>query len=137
MWPTPLEVLDFDPIEDAFGELGVIKTRSRVIYEIADLLCSGELDFSGGSLPEDQMQRLLQIKGIGPWSANYIAMRAMSYPDAFLETDAGVAHALPDLSPKERVAVAEPCRPWRSYAVLSLWNSLAEQDGDGLKHSDK
>ena len=70
------------------------------------------------------MERLLAVKGIGPWSANYIAMRTMSYPDAFLETDAGIKHALPDLSPKERLALAEQWRPWRSYANVSLWNSL-------------
>lgn len=54
-------------------------------------------------------------------------MRVYSYPDAFLEKDAGVAHALPDAAPKERVKVVEPCRPWRSYAVVSPWNSLGEQ----------
>ena len=52
-------------------------------------------------------------------------MRTMSYPDAFLETDAGVAHALPELAPKERLALVEDCRPWRSYAVLALWDSLS------------
>jgi AraC family transcriptional regulator of adaptative response / DNA-3-methyladenine glycosylase II len=51
-------------------------------------------------------------------------MRAYSYPDAFLEKDSGVAHALPDMTPKERIETVEPCRPWRSYAVISLWNSL-------------
>ena len=53
-------------------------------------------------------------------------MRAYSHPDAFLEKDAGVAHALPDMTPKERLAAVEPCRPWRSYAVIGLWNSLGE-----------
>ena len=71
------------------------------------------------------MERLLAIKGIGPWTANYIAMRAFSYPDAFLETDVGVKHALPDLLPRERLAAAETWRPWRSYAVICLWNSLS------------
>ena len=66
------------------------------------------------------------MKGIGPWTANYIAMRALSYPDAFLEADAGVAHALPDLTPKQRLSLAQNWRPWRSYAVMSLWASLAE-----------
>ena len=72
------------------------------------------------------MERLLAVKGIGPWSANYLAMRVLNHPDAFMETDAGVKHALPHLEPKERLALAEHWRPWRSYAVLCLWNSLAE-----------
>lgn len=125
-WPTPAEVLALSPLEDAFGQLGVIKTRSRVIAEIARMLDEGELHFGPGVLVEEQMQRLLAVKGIGPWTANYIAMRAMSHPDAFLESDAGVAHALPDLTPKQRLALAESWRPWRSYAVVSLWNSLAD-----------
>lgn len=123
-FPTPAEMLALDPIEDALGTLGVIRTRSRTIAEIARLMAAGELDLGPGSDASAQMERLLAIKGIGPWSANYIAMRTMGYPDAFLETDAGVKHALPDLSPKERLALAEQWRPWRSYATVSLWNSL-------------
>lgn len=70
------------------------------------------------------MERLLAVKGIGPWSANYMAMRVLGYPDAFMETDAGIKHALPDLAPAERVRLAEQWRPWRSYVTISLWNSL-------------
>ena len=123
-WPTPADICALDSIEDALGQLGVIKTRSRVIAAIARLLESGELDFGSGTIVEEQVQRLLAIKGVGPWTANYIAMRVLSHPDAFLESDVGVAHALPDLSPKQRLALAEAWRPWRSYAVMTLWNTL-------------
>ena len=108
-----------------FGQLGVIKSRSRTIRALAELLESGELDFSSGAVVSDQFERLLAVKGIGPWSANYIAMRCLSYPDAFLETDAGIRHALPDYDPKQRLALAEAWRPWRSYATICLWNSLS------------
>lgn len=124
-WPSVVAVRSLVNIEDAFGELGLIKTRSRAIDAIATAIDEGELDLDIGAVTEEQMEALLQIRGIGPWSANYIAMRTMSYPDAFLETDAGVAHALPELTPKERLALAEGCRPWRSYAVLALWDSLS------------
>lgn len=142
-WPTPEDVLALaspesaaetrtadapmalDSLESAFGQLGIIKTRTRSIASIASLMQSGELDMGPGCNAEEQLERLLSVKGIGPWTANYIAMRAMSYPDAFLESDSGVAHALPDLQPKERLALAESWCPWRSYAVISLWNSLA------------
>ena len=106
--------------------LGIIKTRSRTIAEIARLLETGELRFDTGVVVAEQTERLLAVKGIGPWSANYLAMRVLNHPDAFMETDAGVKHALPHLEPKERLALAEQWRPWRSYAVLCLWNSLAE-----------
>ena len=78
------------------------------------------------SITADVIGALLAVKGIGPWSANYLAMRVLNHPDAFMETDAGVKHALPHLEPKERLELAEQWRPWRSYAVLCLWNSLAE-----------
>lgn len=124
-WPSAAAVCSLPSIEDAFGKLGLIKTRSRAIAQIAALMCDGALDLDASAVAEDQMEALLQIRGIGPWSANYIAMRALGHPDAFLETDAGVAHALPDLTPKERLALVEDCRPWRSYAVLALWDSLS------------
>lgn len=126
LFPTARDFLALDPIEDALGELGVIKTRSRTIRELARLVVEGELDLGPGVDVHEQMQTLLATKGIGPWSANYIAMRALGYTDAFLETDAGVKHALPDLEPKERLAAAEAWRPWRAYANLCLWNSLGE-----------
>lgn len=124
-WPSVTDVRSLACIEDAFGELGLIKTRSRAIDAMATAIDEGELDLDIGAVAEEQMEALLRIRGIGPWSANYIAMRTMSYPDAFLETDAGVAHALPELTPKERLALVEDCRPWRSYAVLALWDSLS------------
>lgn len=127
-WPTPHELLELcreTPLEESFGTLGVIKTRSRTIERIARMLVSGELNLEDTAHAPEQMQTLLAVKGIGPWTANYVAMRTMSYPDAFLETDAGIAHALPDLTPKQRLAAAESWRPWRSYAVIALWNSLA------------
>ncbi len=125
-WPTPEFVASLDGIEAAFGVLGVIKTRSRVIAQIARGMLDGTLSLESSSNAEEQMKNLLALKGIGPWSANYIAMRVMSYPDAFLESDAGVAHALPEFSVKERKAMSENWRPWRSYAVVNLWNSLSE-----------
>lgn len=125
-WPSAAAACSLANVEDAFGELGLIKTRSRAIDAIAALIDEGALDLDTGAVAEVQMEALLQVRGIGPWSANYIAMRTLSYPDAFLETDAGVAHALPELTPKERLALVEDCRPWRSYAVLALWDSLSE-----------
>ena len=129
-FPTPAEVLAIENPEEAFGVLGVIKTRTRTMCEIARMIESGLLDL-GTSCKGNEEQgsalvaQLRTIKGIGPWSANYIAMRAAAFDDAFLETDAGVKHALPDFSPRERLELSQGWRPYRSYAVLSLWNSLA------------
>ena len=73
---------------------------------------------------------LLDVPGIGPWTASYVAMRALADPDAFLPGDVGLRHALrrlgQDAEGPRATAVAEPWRPWRSYAVMHLWASLAE-----------
>ena len=136
-WPTPAEVLAIPDIEAAWGQLGVIKNRTRAIVEIARLFESGALTFDAKSSAHEQMETLLNIKGIGPWTANYILMRVMSFPDAFLETDAGVVHALPNTTPKERLQIVESCRPWRSYAVVSLWNSLGGKGESNTKTKSK
>lgn len=124
-FPTPEEFLALEPVEDALGRLGVIRARSRTIRELARLVVSGELDLSLTARISEQMEVLLGVKGIGPWSANYIAMRTLGYTDAFLETDAGIRHALPDYTPAQRLELAERWRPWRAYANLCLWNSLS------------
>lgn len=127
-WPSAREIADIDDLAATLGPLGVIRARSAAMAQIARMVESGELRFDALADPVEQMGALLSIKGIGPWTANYIAMRVYSFPDAFLEKDSGVAHALPDMTPKERVAAVEPCRPWRSYAVIGLWNSLGSSE---------
>ena len=128
VWPAPADILALDDASDVLGPLGVIGSRTKAICEIARMMESGDLRFDTLADAREQMDVLQSVKGIGPWTANYVAMRVLSYSDAFLETDAGVAHALPELTPKERLAAVEPCRPWRSYAVIGLWNSLGTQE---------
>jgi AraC family transcriptional regulator of adaptative response / DNA-3-methyladenine glycosylase II len=111
-------------IEDHLGSLGVIATRSRTIYELARVLAQREINFDLCAQPEEKMKKLTAIRGIGSWTAQYIAMRAMEWPDAFLETDAGVKKALEPYTSKELLEMAEAWRPWRSYATVNLWNSL-------------
>ena len=76
--------------------------------------------------PETQMARLMDIKGIGTWTANYLAMRALGYKDAFLETDIGVRKALEGYTSHALLHMAEAWRPWRSYATINLWNSRVQ-----------
>lgn len=125
IFPFPKNILDMgDSITENFGVLGIISTRSVVIYQLADALVRGEIDFERCVRPEDEISKLMKIRGIGSWTAQYIAMRAMQWPDAFLETDIGVKKALPNYSPKELLKLAEAWRPWRSYATINLWNTL-------------
>ncbi|MBA9084693.1 AraC family transcriptional regulator of adaptative response / DNA-3-methyladenine glycosylase II [Fontibacillus solani] len=125
VFPSPKAILALDgPIENHFGPLGVIAARSRTIYELARTIVQGEIDFDLCAQPEEEMKKLMTIHGIGSWTAQYIAMRAMEWPDAFLETDAGVKKALQPNTSKKLLEMAESWRPWRSYATVSLWNSL-------------
>ncbi len=121
-FPTAEAVLSLgENLRERLGTLGVIAARSACIRALAQALEQGELHLDQTADPVAEMEKLLAIRGIGGWTAQYIAMRTMGWPDAFLETDAGVKHALPDRTPKERLALAERWRPWRSYAVMNLW----------------
>ena len=84
----------------------------------------GSVNFTSPDNVKAEIEKLMTIRGIGPWTAKYIAMRTMDWTDAFLETDAGIKKALSPLSPKEMLKLAEDWRPWRSYATMNLWNSL-------------
>lgn len=131
---TPVEGLAFtfpsasdivalgDAGEDELGSLGIVGARCRTICRLADELASGALDLGYGADPESTIPALEALPGIGPWTAQYIAMRATGYPDAFPSTDLGVKKALDPLSKREIEDVAEGWRPWRSYATMSLWS---------------
>lgn len=123
VFPTPETFLALPgPIEQHLGPLGVIASRAQTIAALAKALTAGSLDLHLGA-PLQEADKLLQIPGIGNWTANYIVMRTLGYPDAFLETDAGVKKALP-YPKKELLQLAETWRPWRSYATVNLWHTL-------------
>jgi len=123
VFPTP-EIILAMGAQNNLGVLGVTGTRSKTIYELARALAQGEIDLGFCGHPEEEMKKLMKIRGIGSWTAQYIAMRAMGWTDSFLETDAGVKKALPSFSSKELLNIAEAWRPWRSYATVNLWNTL-------------
>ncbi len=125
IFPLPEDILALDgAIANHLGVLGVIAARSHTIYELARALVEGEIDLDFPTQPEEKMKKLMTIRGIGSWTAQYIAMRALEWPDAFLETDAGVKKALYPYTAKELLEMAERWRPWRSYATVNLWNTL-------------
>jgi AraC family transcriptional regulator of adaptative response / DNA-3-methyladenine glycosylase II len=127
LFPTAAELLRLPGrIEDRLGSLGVTGARSRCIAALAQALQSDPQLLSPQADAPEQMRRLLELRGFGPWTVNYLAMRALSWPDAFPHTDYGVKKALEPLAEKEILALAEKWRPWRSYATIDLWNSLAE-----------
>lgn len=125
IFPSPEDIIALgEDVRKHLGVLGIIATRSNTIYELAKAILQKKINFQLCASPETEMKKLLAIRGIGDWTAQYIAMRTMEWPDAFLETDAGIKHALPGYSSKELLALAEAWRPWRSYATVNLWNTL-------------
>lgn len=104
------------------GEVGVIAQRANAICAIARAMEAGELTLRPGADLVAEAARLGSIRGIGDWTVQYVLMRAYDYPDAFLPTDYGVKLALPDMKPRELEKLSQPWRPWRSYAVMSMWS---------------
>jgi AraC family transcriptional regulator of adaptative response / DNA-3-methyladenine glycosylase II len=103
----------------------VTGARCRCISGLAQGIEDGLLLLNLSADPLEQMERLLALPGFGPWTVNYVAMRALGWPDAFPHTDYGVKKALEPLSEKEILALSEAWKPWRSYATINLWNSLS------------
>lgn len=136
-FPTSETVFNLEhPIENKLGPLGVTGVRARSIFALAEAIETGSLHFTSEADPEVELEKLLKLPGFGPWTVQYIGMRAFSWPDAFPHTDYGVKKALANLTEKEILDKSQEWKPWRSYAALNLWNSLK---GDKTKQevSDK
>ena len=154
-FPTAETLADVDP-----ATLPMPRARGRALTGLAAALASGELCLDPGAERDRAAAQLLAMPGIGPWTASYIRMRALSDPDAFLPADTGVLDALARLGAvpagrgaavgsraagsraagsraaargraAEAAALAESWRPWRSYAVHHLWASLDGLDQKG------
>ena len=111
------------PPADIAG-LGIIATRARAIVALARALDAGALRLDPDAPVDATLAALEAIPGIGPWTAHYIAMRALAWPDAFPHPDVAILKALGETNGRRALATAEAWRPWRSYAVLHLWKSL-------------
>jgi AraC family transcriptional regulator of adaptative response / DNA-3-methyladenine glycosylase II len=115
LFPGPEALVDAD-----LRSLGIIGARERAIRALAEAVTSGRVRLQPNANPAATIERLLELPGIGPWTAEYIAMRALREPDAFPVTDLGLRHAL-DLTSAELAVRAEAWRPWRAYAAMLLW----------------
>ncbi len=108
--------------------LAMPQARRRALLGLAGTLAKGDLTLDAGSDRGEARARLLALPGIGEWTTEYIAMRALRDPDAFLPSDLGVRHALEQLGQDGRPAaaaeLAERWRPYRAYALQHLWASL-------------
>ncbi|HXC50317.1 MAG TPA: AlkA N-terminal domain-containing protein [Candidatus Limnocylindrales bacterium] len=118
-----------DALVDAdLSRIGLPRARAEAIRGVARAIASGELRFDASLGLDEAVERLCALPGIGPWTANYIAMRALAEPDAFPETDLGLRHALGSREDPASIGEvrrqSDAWRPWRSYATIYLWHSL-------------
>lgn len=111
-----------------FNGIGLVGKRAETIRRVAQAVVSGEINFDDFQDPDQLCRTLMSISGIGDWTAQYVAMRALKNPDAFPASDLGLLKAL-NVSAEELRPRAEAWRPWRAYAAMLLWNSLPSSGG--------
>ena len=111
IFPLPEQITALkEPVEDVLGKLGITGMRAKAIKKLAEVLLDGSIDLTFCATPENEIQKLQALPGVGPWT--------------FLDTDYGVKKALAPLTPKEIARLKEKWHPWGSYATINLWNTL-------------
>lgn len=107
---------------DEISALGIMPARARAIKSFSTAY--GELDLAPGADYKTTVAALTALPGIGEWTAEYIAMRCLAWPDAFMHGDLGIKKALGISTKKALIEVAQQYKPWRAYATMHLWKSL-------------
>ena len=132
LFPTAENLIQAD-----LADIGLPRARAETIRALARAVCERRLSFDGIVDSSEFLARLCEIPGVGQWTAQYVAMRALREPDAFPCGDLGLLHAVKLTSARELAQRSEAWRPWRAYAVMYLWN-IARQTGSpksGRAHS--
>jgi len=124
---TPAALADAG--EDRLARLGMPEARARTLLALGREVASGRLALERGGDLEALRAALLELPGVGPWTADVVAMRALGAPDAFPAGDLGVLRALGVRSARAADERAERWRPWRAYATAHLWASLSDGRG--------
>jgi len=125
LFPGPHALADAD-----LAGIGLTQARAQTLRTVARAVLDGAVDFRSESTLDDFVARWTALPGIGPWTAQYIAMRALGHPDAFPAEDLVLQRALPGdgsrLTARVLNAEAEAFRPWRAYSVIQLWRDAAQ-----------
>lgn len=110
------------------NDIGLVRSRVTTIRSLSAAVNRGDIDFDFSQDPDEFCDKLKSIKGIGDWTAQYVAMRVLKHPDAFPTADLGLLKAIeaPNRVSSTTLSLrAENWRPWRAYAALLLWGSLS------------
>jgi AraC family transcriptional regulator of adaptative response / DNA-3-methyladenine glycosylase II len=106
----------------AIATIGLPLARATTIHTLATHVADGSLVIEPEADVRALTRQLLDLPGIGPWTAEYIVMRAVHWPDAFPASDLVLRRSAGDLSPAKLLRAAEQWRPWRAYAAMHLWS---------------
>ncbi len=125
LFPTPAMLADAD-----LSGAGLTRARASSVRTIAQALLDGRIDFRPEQTLAEFVERWVALPGIGPWTAHYVALRALAHPDAFPAGDLVLQKTIPTdgrrMTAKALEAHAEAWRPWRAYSVIHLWRAAAE-----------
>jgi AraC family transcriptional regulator of adaptative response / DNA-3-methyladenine glycosylase II len=116
--------------ESELASLGISAQRAAAIRALAQAAMQGELDLQPGPDPEAVAARLTSFPGIGDWTAQVVAMRALRWPDAFPASDLGLLKAFGESSAQRLRSAAEAWRPWRAYAAMYLWQGSSSIESE-------
>jgi len=127
----PAEITHVFPTADVLAradlqKIGITRSRAETIRDLARAVREGSISFNGVLDAESFLTRLRQIRGIGEWTAQYIAMRALGEPNAFPAGDLGLLRASGATNSRALQERAEMWSPWRAYAAMYLWKNLAQ-----------
>lgn len=122
LFPSAQAIAEADP--EVIGKLGIVRQRVKALQALAAEVHAGRIELHRGAPLQATMAALNELPGIGDWTVQLIALRALAWPDAFPATDIGILNALKTRDVKAVQALAETWRPWRGYAVMRLWQSL-------------
>jgi AraC family transcriptional regulator of adaptative response / DNA-3-methyladenine glycosylase II len=123
LFPSPELLAQTD-----ISSIGLTKARAETIRSLACAVVAGRIDFAAVVNLEDFQSRLCELPGIGAWTAQYIAMRALGDPDAFPGGDLGLLRATSFRNERDLARHAQRWRPWRAYAALYLWQASGDLD---------
>lgn len=121
LFPTPAALADADP--DLLGRLGIVRQRQGAMQALAREIRDGRLRLHSGADVPSTLVALQALPGIGDWTAQYIAMRALRWPDAFPSGDVALQKALGVSGAKAAAIASQAWQPWRSYSVIRAWHT--------------
>jgi AraC family transcriptional regulator of adaptative response / DNA-3-methyladenine glycosylase II len=126
VFPDAATLAAADPAD--IGTLGIVRQRVKALQTLAAAVAEGRIALHRAAPLEPTLDALRAVPGIGDWTAQVIAMRALAWPDAWPATDIGLMNVLGSRDARRITQLAEPWRPWRAYAVMRLWHFVETQE---------